>query len=156
MNKSHIGETAQESIFTYFQNDMIPWLSLILYWFIKTDNFCSANFLQKSKDDENWRRSQGGRKCLQCFTALRLRLVSISSVLAGFKEKNRWYRERGLHFPMHYGCTVMAWKTQIPKYLDVFYRTKSCPKMPLYLSFQLSIMKISTAYCILLSLVNLA
>lgn len=51
-------------------------------------------FLPKPKEtmnglhDENWRRSQKERKCLQCFKALRLRLVSISSALAGFKEKN--------------------------------------------------------------------
>lgn len=76
-----------------FQNNKLPWLSLVLNWIIKMDNFCGANFPQKPKEtmnrlhDENWRRSHGGRKCLQCFIALRLCLVSISSVLAGFKEK---------------------------------------------------------------------
>lgn len=123
----------RERVFSHiFQNNLIPWLSLVLNWIIKMDNFCSANFLQKPKEtmsrlhDENWRRSQGVRKCLQCFIALRLRLVSISSVLAGYKEKNGWYREReAYNFPLHYGCTLIVCKIQIPEYLDVFYTMKS-------------------------------
>ena len=43
--------------------------------------------------------------------------------------------ERGLHFPLYYGCTVMACKIQIPDNLDVFYRIKSSPETPLVLSF---------------------
>lgn len=111
-----------------FQNNKTPWLSLVLNWIIKMDNFCRANFLQKPKEtmnrlhDENWRRSQGGRKCLQCFIALRLCLVSISSVFAGFKERNGWYSAWGLHFPLHFECTVKECrKIQIPEHLDLFY-----------------------------------
>lgn len=117
LNIPHMRETAQEKrrVFSHiFQNNMIPWLSLVLNWIIKMDNFCRANFLQEPKEtmnklhDENWRRSQGGRKCLQCFIALRLRLVSISSVLAGFKEKNGWYREREAYIS-HYIMDAVWW-----------------------------------------------
>lgn len=115
-----------------FQNKMILWLSLVLNWIIKMDNSCSANFLQKPKEtmnrlhDENCRRSQKAES-VRCFTALRLRLGSISSVFAGFKEKNGWYTERErLTLPLHYGCTLMACK--IPEYL--FYTIKSSPETP--------------------------
>lgn len=61
--------TGKRSVSSHIsQNNVILWLSLVLNWIIKIDNFCSANFPEKPKEtmnrlhDENWRRSQGGRK----------------------------------------------------------------------------------------------
>lgn len=96
------------------------------------DNSCSANFLQKPKEtmnrlhDENCRRSQGGRACSvfyspQASSGFHLLCVS-------WLQGEEWmiHRERGLHFPLHYGCTLMACK--IPEYL--FYTIKTSPETP--------------------------
>lgn len=56
---------------------------------LQQKTFCkSLNTQMNRMYDKNQRRSQGGRKSLQRFITLRLRLVSISSVFVGTKTKN--------------------------------------------------------------------
>lgn len=97
-SKEKCGVSAQT-----LQNNKFPRLSLVLNWHIETDSLCSANFLQKPKEtasrlhDENWRRSQGGGECLQCFTVLRLCLLSVVSVL-GLPGEARMFKAYISHY----------------------------------------------------------